>query len=98
MLVVDDLGILLHHVELLMRKELVKISIGLSLVQDLWLKSAWVHLLGILLVLFVLDLGFFDQLVILLPLKMLLMKRDLVVSSLAWMLGFVRDFSSLWAR
>lgn len=34
MLMIDNLGVLFHHVELLMREEFVEISIGLILVQD----------------------------------------------------------------
>jgi len=59
--------------KLLMGEELVEISIRHSLVQNLWLESAWFHFFGILLVLLVLDLGILDQFMIFFSLKMLLM-------------------------
>ena len=72
-LVVKTFGVLFHHMKLLMGEELVEISIRHSLVQNLWLKSAWFHFFGILLVLLVLDLGILDQFMIFFSLKMLLM-------------------------
>ena len=81
MLVIDNFGVLFHHMELLMREEFVEISIRLILVQDLWLKSARFHFFGVFLIFLLLDLGFFDQFVIFFSLKMLLMQSNLIVCS-----------------